>query len=57
MAFALPLKERQRYARNKRDRYWRDPEYRLARINGQRIRAGKPTIASLSEVETRGRRN
>ncbi len=56
MAFSLPLSERQRFARNKRDRYWRDPVYRLERINAHRARSGRPLVASLEEIETRGRR-
>lgn len=56
MAFLLPLSERQRFARNKRDRYWRDQVYRLERINAHRVRSGRPLVASLEEIETRGRR-
>lgn len=56
MTYSLSLHDRRRYANAKRERYWRDPEYRLARINGYRATAGKPLIASLDEIETRGRR-
>lgn len=56
MPFALSLHDRQRFARNKRERYWRDPEYRLLRINECRQRNGRPVVSSLAEVETRGRR-
>lgn len=50
MTYRLPLPLRQRLARNKRDRYARDPEYRLACINKERARRGAPLIASLAEV-------
>lgn len=32
------------------DRYWSDPEFRLARINADRARRGCPLIDSLEEV-------
>jgi len=51
--YRLPLKDRQRYARNKRDRYYRDPEYRLARINETRQRCGREPYATLAEVPLR----
>lgn len=50
MAYSLPLKARLRFARNKRDRYARDPEYRLAYINKSRARRGAPLIASLADM-------
>lgn len=56
MVYSLSLHDRQRFARNKRERYWRDPEYRLARINSERVRSGKLPVASLAEIETRGQR-
>lgn len=56
MTYALPLAERQRYARNKRNQYWRDPEYRLRQINSVRAREGKPLFADIAEVPTRGPR-
>ncbi len=58
MTFALPLAERRRHARNKRALYWRDPEYRLARINDSRRQRGAPPIASLDDMgdPTAGRR-
>lgn len=58
MTFSLPLAERRRHARNKRALYWRDPEYRLARINDSRRQRGAPPIASLDEMgdPTAGRR-
>jgi hypothetical protein len=39
--FKLPFSERERFARNKRDRYYRDPVYRLKRINETRQRSGQ----------------
>lgn len=59
MTYALPLRERRRHARNKRERYSRDPEYRLARINDSRARRGAPPIATLADMGNPrdGRRN
>lgn len=51
--FKLSLEQRQRFARNKRNRYWRNPQVRLARINDERAKRGSPPIASLEEVGTR----
>lgn len=48
--YSLPLSERRRHARNKRNRYARDPEYRLACINKERARRGAPPIASLADM-------
>jgi hypothetical protein len=42
-----------RFARNKRDRYHRDPEYRLKRINESRVRKGLPAVPSLDDVRLR----
>jgi hypothetical protein len=53
MIYRLPLRERQRYARNKRDRYYRDPEYRLAQINASRSRKGLPPYDTLEQVPLR----
>jgi hypothetical protein len=50
MRYRLPLAERQRFARNKRDRYATDPEYRLACINAARARRGAPPIATLADM-------
>ena len=50
MTYRIPLKVRLRYARNKRDRYHRDPDYRLACINKERARRGAPLIAALEEM-------
>lgn len=57
MGFVLSLHDRRREANYKRDRYWRDPAYRLSRINECRERTGRPLIGSLAEIETRGRRS
>lgn len=54
MSYALPLKLRERLARNKRDRYWRDPAFRLRCINTSRAKKGLPPVSDLEEVETRG---
>jgi hypothetical protein len=51
--FRLSLHDRERMARNKRERYRRDPAYRLARINEQRLRKGLPPYASLDQVPVR----
>jgi hypothetical protein len=53
MPYRLSLRDRQRFARNKRDRYHRDPEYRLQRINETRLRNGLCPAASLDEVQLR----
>jgi hypothetical protein len=53
MKFRTPLRERQRFARNKRDRYLRDPNYRLGQINAVRERRGLPPYRSLDEVKLR----
>ena len=37
-----------------RDRYRRDPAYRLKRINHTRALRGRPTVTSLDEVRLRG---
>lgn len=37
-----------------RNRYHRDPAYRLRRINHTRALRGKPLVASLDEVKARG---
>lgn len=55
MAFVMPLEERQRRAKENRERYWSNPADRLKRINADRARRGRPVVASLAEVETRGR--
>lgn len=54
MKFSLSLHDRQRFARNKRDRYWRDSDYRLRRINESRAAKGLPPAKSLDEIRLRG---
>ena len=56
MAYKLPLALRRRYADNKRARYHSDPDYRIRRINEQRILRGLPTIDSLEQMLPRGGR-
>lgn len=53
MRFKLSLRDRRRFAQNKRDRYHGDPAYRLTRINEARRQRGAPEIASLSEARLR----
>lgn len=53
MTFRLSLRDRQRFARNKRERYHRDPDYRLRRINETRARKGLPPYDSLADVPLR----
>jgi hypothetical protein len=48
--YRLPLNLRRRLARNKNERYARDPEFRLACINASRARRGAPPITSLAEM-------
>lgn len=54
MIYALPFRLRERLARNKRERYWRDPEFRLKCINTSRAKKGLPPVSDLADVETRG---
>lgn len=42
--FRLPLSTRRRLAANKRARYWRDPDFRLACINREREKTGIPPL-------------
>jgi hypothetical protein len=53
MTYRLPLHDRLRFARNKRDRYYRDPDYRLQRINDSRRHQGLPQVLSLDAVKLR----
>ncbi len=53
MTFRLSLHDRQRYARSKRERYVRDPDYRLRRINESRARKGLPPYSALEQVTLR----
>lgn len=50
MTYTMPLEDRLAAARYERERYWRDPEYRLKRINHTRALRGAPLIRSLDEM-------
>lgn len=47
MTYAMPLEDRKAAADYERDRYRRDPAYRLKRINLTRARRGLPLRDSL----------
>lgn len=51
--YATPLAERQRIAAYYRERYKRDPEYRLKKVNCLRIRLGKKPYATVDEIQYR----
>jgi hypothetical protein len=51
--YATPLAERQRIAAYYRERYKRDPEYRLRKVNCLRIRLGLPPRKSVDEIAPR----
>jgi hypothetical protein len=53
MTYRMPLALRRRMAGNKRDRYHRDPDYRLQRINEARTRRRREPYRSLDEVKLR----
>jgi hypothetical protein len=55
MAYVLSLEERLHFARVQRERYERDPEFRLSQINRARSRRGMPPVRSLDEIRPRGR--
>jgi hypothetical protein len=48
--YATPLAERLRIAAYYRERYKRDPEYRLRKVNCLRVRQGLPPRASVDEI-------
>lgn len=50
MTYTLPLEDRQRLAAKQKARYWSDADFRLKCINRDRVRKGKPPIASLAEM-------
>lgn len=50
MNYVMPLEDRMAAAKYERDRYWRDPSYRLKRINHARAIRGAPLIDSLDEM-------
>ena len=55
MAYTLPYEDRLHFAEVQRDRYERDPQFRLRQINRMRRRRGMPLIEDLSEINSRGR--
>lgn len=50
--YQTSLEERLRCSRYNRDRYQRDPEYRLRRLNAGRIHQGLKPRASVDEIGT-----
>lgn len=50
MSYVLPLEDRMHFAAVQKERYWRDPVFRLRQINKVRARRGKPPLASLDEL-------
>jgi hypothetical protein len=48
--FVTPLKDRQRIAAYYRERYKRDDDFRLRKVNGLRARLGLPVRASVDEI-------
>lgn len=50
MSYVLPLEDRLHFAAVQRERYWRDPDFRLRQINRTRARRGQPPLQSLAEV-------
>jgi hypothetical protein len=53
MSYATPLAERQRISRLHRERYQRDPDYRLRTVNRARAWQGLPLYASPEQIGTR----
>lgn len=56
MAANTPSRHPLAISEYERGRYHSDPSYRLKRINHTRACRGRPLVASLAEVETRGQR-
>ena len=52
--FELSLERRRYEAAWNKHRYWSDPAFRLDRINRNRALRGRPLLASIEEVATRG---
>ena len=50
--FKNPLRYRQREANYRRERYARDPDFRLTLLNRMRLRSGLPTLASVDEIRS-----
>jgi hypothetical protein len=55
MNYVLPLEDRMQLAEAQRERYARDPVFRLRQINRSRERRQMPPVRDLSEVKPRGR--
>lgn len=51
--YATPLAERERIAAYYRERYQRDPDYRLRKVNCLRVRNGLPPRSSVEEIAYR----
>ncbi len=54
--YADPLPRRLYRAKWIRERYWNDPDFRLAEINRKRAYYGRPAVESADEVRAYGRR-
>lgn len=48
-----PSRQPEAISAYERDRYRRDPAYRLRRINHTRAMRGRPLVASLAEIRPR----
>lgn len=55
--YETTLAERLRIARYYRERYARDPEFRLKKLNRSRAHAGLPPRNSVDEIGTYSRRH
>lgn len=55
--FADPLPRRLYRARWIRERYWNDPDFRLAEINRKRAYYDRSPVSSVDEVRSYGRRS
>jgi hypothetical protein len=54
--YACTIEERQRAAAYNRERYWRDPDFRLHKINSWRSARGMEPYANANDIPLRGRR-
>lgn len=54
MIFKAPLVERRKAAARQKAKYWRDPAYRLRRINRARARLGLKPHEHIMDAATRG---
>jgi hypothetical protein len=50
--YRQPLSKRRYDSAYHTNRYWTDPEYRVRKINRERVRLGRPTISSVDEIMT-----